>query len=402
MTPLHRLWRMLPHRARREALFTATALLAPRPDRPPPSGNGSLAVAGYLTAGTGLGTATRRLLAGLQATGYGPAAIDLTGPLHQGSNRIQSATRPPRLSPGPGTLLVHVNGPMLPWALLLLGRRAVRDKHVIAIWNWELPILPDDWDRGFSACHTIWAPSRFTAAACARPGGPPVLVCPYYVPIPEPSQLGRDAFGLPADAFVSLCVFDATSSLSRKNPLGAIAAHRLAFGDRRDRILLLKTHDTALAGPAWREVAEAAAAAPNIRIMDQSMPRGDLWALMATSDAVLSLHRAEGFGFVIAEAMSLGRPVVATGWSGNMDFMAGPGTYAVPYALVPAHDPQDTYAVPGACWADPDLGAAAAMLARLPDILVSPPRTHFPLPDYPGLLKCLPTVNKRAAPETGR
>jgi glycosyltransferase involved in cell wall biosynthesis len=402
MTPLHSIWRMLPHRARRETLFTATALLAPRPDRPPPSGKGSLAVAGYLTAGTGLGTATRRLIQGLQATGYDPATVDLTGPLRQGSNGSQPASRPSRLPPGPGTLLVHVNGPMLPWALLLLGRRAIRDKHVVAIWNWELPILPNDWNRGFSACHTIWAPSRFTAETCTRPGGPPVLVCPNYVPVPDPSPLGRDAFGLPTDAFVSLCVFDATSSLSRKNPLGAIAAHRLAFGDRRDRILLLKTHGTTLAGPAWQQVTQAAAAAPNVRILDDSMARRDLWALMAASDAVLSLHRAEGFGFIIAEAMSLGRPVVATGWSGNMDFMAGPGTYAVPYTLVPAHDPQDTYAIPGAQWADPDLGAAAAMLAQLAETRISPPRTHFPLPDYPSLLNGLPTAGHRAATPSGR
>ncbi|WP_428487104.1 glycosyltransferase [Rhodopila sp.] len=386
MSPLHRLWRRLPHRVRREALFSATALLAPRPDHPAPTGKGSLVVAGYLGASTGLGTAARRLVSGLRAAGFDPGEIDLTGPLRQGP-----AGPPPRMPSGPGTLVVQVNGPMLPWALLALGRRALRDKRVIAVWNWELPILPGDWDRGFSACHVIWTPSRFTAAACSRAGGPPVLICPNHVPAPDPSPLGRDAFGLPSDAFVSLCLFDATSSLSRKNPLGAISAHRLAFGDRRDRILLLKTHDTALAGPAWRAVAQAAATASNVRVLDAAMPRRDLWALMAASDAVLSLHRAEGFGYVIAEAMVLGRPVVATGWSGNMDFMHGPGTHAVPYVLVPAHDPQDTYAVAGAYWAEPDLAAAATMLVRLSDQPELTPPTHFPLPDYAGLLGIAPS-----------
>ncbi len=322
------------------------------------------------------------MVAGLRKSGFDPIEVDLTGPLRQGA-----AGPPCRVPPGPGTLIVHINGPMLPWALLALGRRSVRGKRVIAAWNWELPVLPDDWNRGFPACHVVWAPSRFTAAACSREGGPPVLVCPHYVPRPDPSLLGREAFGLPTDAFVSLCLFDATSSVVRKNPLGAIAAHRLAFGDRQDRILVLKTHDTAMAGPAWRQVAEAAAAAPNVRVLDAVMPRRDLWALMAASDAVLSLHRAEGFGFAIAESMALGRPVIATGWSGNMDFMSGPGTYAVPYELVPAQDPQDTYAVPGASWAEPDVAAAAAMLAQLPNRAESALPRHFPLPNYGDLLR---------------
>ena len=325
MTPIHWLWRRLPHRVRRELLFSATAFLAPRPDQLVPMDRGDLAVAGYLRAATGLGTAARRMIAGLRASGFDPIEIDLTGPLRQGP-----AGDTHRVPPGPGTLIIHVNGPMLPWALLALGRRSVRGKRIIAVWNWELPVLPDDWNRGFSACHAIWAPSHFTAAACSRAGGPPVSICPHHVPAPDPSSLGRDSFALPADAFVSLCLFDATSSISRKNPLGAIAAHRLAFGDRRDRILVLKTHDTELAGSAWREVAEAAAASPNVRVLNAILPRRDMWALMAASDAILSLHRAEGFGYAIAEAMALGRPVVATGWSGNVDFMHGPGTYAVP------------------------------------------------------------------------
>ena len=116
-------------------------------------------------------------------------------------------------------------------------------------------------------------------------------------------------------------MFDAGSSIARKNPLAAVAAHRAAFGDRADRILLLKTHGTETAGPAWREVAEAAAGAPNIRVLDRGMDRRDLWALVLAADCFLSTHRSEGFGFGIAEAMRAARPVVATGWSGNMDFM---------------------------------------------------------------------------------
>lgn len=375
-----RLWSLLPRSARREALFGAMALLAPRIARPAPSGEGSLTVAGFFSAATGLGAATRRLAQGLRQAGFQPACIDLTGPLRQ---RAGAPALPPAVvPPGPGTLLVHVNGPMLPWALFALGRRAVAGKRVIGVWNWELPDLPRDWDRGFRACHALWVGAEFVAEACRRPGGPPVSVVPYPLPAPDPAPVGRGFFGLPEEAFVSLVVFDATSSLARKNPAGAVAAHRAAFGDDPSRILVLKTHGTADAGPAWQDFSASAAGLGNVRIMDRHLSRPELWALMAASDAVVSLHRSEGYGFAIAEAMALGRPVVATGWSGNMDFMRGEGAFAVPFTLVPARDPQETYDMPDSRWAEPDVTAAAERLRSLAATRPKPAPVVFPLPDY--------------------
>jgi glycosyltransferase involved in cell wall biosynthesis len=385
---IRRLWALLPRKLRREALFSAMAALAPRIDRPEPDGHGSLTVAGYFTAATGLGAATRRLTAGLRESGLAPHEVDLTGPLRQRTG--PEGARPLAPVPeGPGTLLVHVNGFMLPWAMKVLGRHAVRGKRVIAVWNWELPVLPADWYRGFACCHEIWVGAEFVAAACrAAPGCPPVRVVPYPIlPRPEPSTLTRADFGLPAGAFVTLALFDATSSLARKNPLGAIAAHHAAFGNRADRILVIKTHATADAGPGWAEVVRAATAHPNIRIMEQHLPRAGLWALVAAADCMLSLHRSEGYGFAIAEAMALGRAVIATGWSGNVDFMVGPGAFSVPYRLVPAHDPQEIYDIPGAQWAEPDIAAAAALLQALAERPFHPPPAPFPVPDYPRLLR---------------
>jgi glycosyltransferase involved in cell wall biosynthesis len=113
-------------------------------------------------------------------------------------------------------------------------------------------------------------------------------------------------------------------------------------------------------------VAEAAAAAaPNVRVLDRALDRRDLWALVLAADCFVSTHRSEGFGFGIAEAMRAARPVVATGWSGNMDFMRGEGAVALPYDLVPARDPQRTYDLPGAVWAEPRVPDAAAALAAL-------------------------------------
>jgi len=362
MSFARRAWQALPRGLRREALFTLQAALAPRPDQPMPDGHGPVAVAGFLSAPTGFGEAARQLVLVLRAAGLAPLEIDLTAPLRQGE------APPPRpVPPGPGTLLVQVNAPMLPWALRVLGRDAIAGKRVVGVWNWELPAVPPDWDRGYRFVHAIWACSRFTAAALQRQGGPPVSIMPNAIPAVAAAPLGRADFGLGQDAFVALALFDASSSLARKNPLAAIAAHRMAFGDRPDRVLVIKTHATAAAGAAWRDVAAAAAAAPNVRIIDALWERPRVAALVAVADVFLSLHRSEGFGLGLAEAMRAGVPTVATGWSGNMDFFDPEAGIAVPFDLVPARDAQHTYELPGTVWAEARVPPAADALRLLAD-----------------------------------
>lgn len=392
MNLLHAAWRLLPRDLRRAALFGAMSLVAPRPATSPQAA-GPATVAGFLSAPTGLGEGARRMLAAMREQGLDSGAADLTAALRQG--RQDEPLQPP--ASGPGTLIIHVNGPMLPWALAALGRRAVGPKRIIAYWAWELPELPADWRRGFAFAHEVWVPSRFVAEAVRMAGGLPVRIVPHPLPPPDPAPLGREAFGLPADAFVALAMFDASSSISRKNPMAAIRAHRLAFGDRPDRILLLKTHGTASAGAAWAEVAAAAAKAPNIRVLDAVLLARERWALMAAADVLVSLHRAEGYGLAIAEAMALGRAVVATDWSGSTDVMRGPGCHAVPYRLVPAHDPQATYDHPEMRWAEPDEAAAAAILWKLAEARGHPPPVAFPAPDYAALLSGAAAASPPAA-----
>lgn len=359
--PLHRLWRLLPPRARREALFTAMEWLAPRPDSLAPPSARPVTVAGYFRAPSGLGEGARRLADMLEAAGAPVHRADLTSALRQGP----PGPAPDPVPAGPGTLVVHVNGPMVPWAMRALGARAVRGKRVFAFWNWELPSLPADWNRGYRFAHGILASTAFVADAVRRPGGPPVEVVHYPVPDPDPAPLTRAELGLPEDAVVFLSVFDAASSIERKNPLGALRAHRVAFGDRPDRVLVLKTYNTAMGGPAWREVAEAAAGLSSVRILDRQMTRAEVWGLIRLCDAFVSLHRSEGAGLSLLEAMRLGRPVLATGWSGNMDFMDQDSALLVGYRLLPAQDERGTYSLAGAHWAEPDAAEAAAGLRAL-------------------------------------
>lgn len=360
---LHRLWRLLPPGPRRALLARASAFAAPRPDRNPLSPQGGVVIAGELSRPSGLGEAARLMRDAVAGLGLPVWEADIGTP-------GEPCRLLPRDVPEGAPLLLVVNAPTVPWALLRLPRALLRRRRVIAYWAWELPAVPPAWRIGLPFVHEIWGISRFTADALRTllpPGSPvPVRVAPIPVAEPVPSARRRADFGLPEDALVVLTSFSLASSNVRKNPLGALEAHRRAFGDRPDRILVLKVGNPGHFPEEFAAIA-AAAARPNVRLFTETLSRADTHALTACADIVLSLHRSEGFGLVPAEAMMLARPVVATGWSGNMDFMDASSAALVGYRLVPAVDPRGVFEAPGAVWAEPDLDEAAAALRRLAD-----------------------------------
>jgi glycosyltransferase involved in cell wall biosynthesis len=354
LSPLHRFWRLLPADRRRRAFTRVTTLLAPRPDRPPPPVRAGIAIVGELSRPSGLGEAARQMQAACTALGVPSWGIDTeTGAV-------------PDLPDG-AALLIHVNPPVLPYTLLRLPRRLLRGRRVIGYWAWELPTLPPAWRPGPGFVHEVWALSHFTGQAIATilPPGMTLRVVPIPLAPPLRSGLRRADFGLPEKAVIVLVSFSLASSFARKNPLGAIAAFRAAFGTASDRILLLKVGNPEHFPADFAAIHAAIAGAPNIRLETRTLPAADSHALTACADIVLSLHRAEGFGLVPAEAMLLGIPVVATGWSGNMDFMDATSAALVPFTLVAATDPRGVFEAEGARWAEPDLPAAAAHLVRL-------------------------------------
>jgi glycosyltransferase involved in cell wall biosynthesis len=353
-------WRRLPRGLRRAGMTRISAALAARPDPVPPARSEGVIVAGEIAGASGLAESARILHQVIADHGKSRGALPLGLP-----GFVEMAPAP--MAPG-AALLAVVNAPILPPSLLRLPRGSLRGRRVIGFWAWELPAVPPVWAEGAKFVHEVWAPSRFTAAALEAVAPGRVRVVPYPIAAVDlPAEGERADFGLPDGVFVVTTIFNLASSMARKNPLGAIAAFKTAFGDRRDVLFVLKLSHVEAYAEDLALIRAAIGDAPNILLMTETISEARLRGLIRASDVVLSLHRAEGFGLVPATAMLLGRAVVATGWSGNMDFMSAETAGLVPYRLVPAEDPRGTYALAGAEWAEPDVAAAADLLRRLAD-----------------------------------
>ncbi|HUI14608.1 MAG TPA: glycosyltransferase family 4 protein [Xanthobacteraceae bacterium] len=360
---LRRLWQRLPQSTRTEILGRVSRLVAPRPDRSP-RGGFPIAIAGLFSTMSGIGEGARLAYDSLEAAGLKPTAFDISAAF--GQAEIEGAPRRAIVPGTGGTLVVHHNAPFLPHALWALGRARVRGRRVIGYWAWEFPRIPDSWLPSLRYLHEIWVPSELARVAVASATELPVRVVPHPLPPAHPTPNMRARLGLPADALIVLTAFHMGSAFTRKNPLAAIAAFRRAFGDAPDRLLAIKLIDHGASPIAREELERAIGGAPNIRLINIMLPPADMSGLLAAVDIVLSLHRSEGFGLVPAEAMQLGKPVVATAWSGNMDFMNERNSAPVSYDLVPVQDPYDgAFIADGQLWAEAHVDDAAEWLRRL-------------------------------------
>ncbi|MDB5477225.1 MAG: glycosyltransferase [Phenylobacterium sp.] len=252
--------------------------------------------------------------------------------------------------------IFHLNPPELLAELAVLGPRRLLGPRY-GYWAWELPRAPARWLKDGALVDEVWAPSRYNAEALAGAAAPvrivphPLFAADYRDVAPAPRRAG----------FQAVALFDFNSSAARKNPAGAIEAFRRAFGDDASADLTLKTQNGRLFPDLLAKL--RGLCPPNVRIVDETWPYAEVKALIAGADVLISLHRAEGFGLSPAEAMALGTPVIATGFSGVLDFMDETNSLLVPFSPVAVDDPQRIYR--GQTWAEPDLGAAAQALLRL-------------------------------------
>ncbi|MDX6205677.1 MAG: hypothetical protein QOF39_1734 [Frankiales bacterium] len=241
-----------------------------------------------------------------------------------------------------------------------------RDRHTVGVWAWEVDELPHVLWEAFSCVDEIWAVSRYVQRALAKHSPVPVEVFPKPIMTPEVDPtITRESLGLPP-GFVFLFAFDHLSVLARKNPIGVIDAFTQAFRPGEGPTLVIKSINGSRCLTDRERVRFAAAGRSDIILIEDYLTAAQTRALTAMCDCYVSLHRSEGYGLTMSEAMSLGRPVIATGYSGNLDFMDEDTALLVPYEEVRVGDGAAPYS-PSAVWAEPDLGAAAAYMRKVHD-----------------------------------
>ena len=231
------------------------------------------------------------------------------------------------------------------------------EKRTFAIWYWELEEAPAHWAGLTQGVQELWAPTTHIQKALAKVVSVPVIPMLPAITLPSFKSLSRKELGLNEDEFIFLFVFDLASIMERKNPLGLIRAFKLAFASMPKIKLVLKV-SRAKNYPEEIKLLREAIDGANIYLDISDMAREKVAALMNSCDCYVSLHRAEGLGLTIAEAMLLGKPVIATAYSGNLDFMDGDTSLLVKYNLVELDQDYLPYQK-GWHWADPDVNDAA-------------------------------------------
>jgi glycosyltransferase involved in cell wall biosynthesis len=264
--------------------------------------------------------------------------------------------------------LFHLNGDEIDGVLEELG--GLPRGHRSAVYPmWELPRYPEAWAHQLERFDEVWAGSRFIADAIQPTVSVPVLHMPLGTEVAPHVTRSRRYYGISEPAYAFLFFCDLRSFVDRKNPLAVLEAFRLFLAQRpwAQATLVVKFHGSEHAPEVAGELnRRAAQLGPRVLLINQMMTEDDVHALIRTCDAFISLHRAEGYGLGLAEAMCLGRPVIGTGYSGNVDFMTPEVARLVDYRLVPV--PEGAYPHwQDQLWAEPDVRHAAKLMVELFD-----------------------------------
>jgi glycosyltransferase involved in cell wall biosynthesis len=314
----------------------------------------------YLDDEFGQGEAARRLAAGFEHAGIPLRRVSCT------TGRSPRVTRrdEPRVGAAYDTNVICANGNHLPALAHEIGLEQLAAGYTVAFWAWETTAFPESWRSALHFVDEVWVESEFVRSAVASATWKPVHVVPMPLEMPAPPALARKELGLP-DGFVFLFSFDFLSVFERKNPLGLLDAFSRAFSVGEGPSLVIKCSHGGRKPSALRQVRDAAAARPDVYVLDEHLSPAARDALMASCDCYVSLHRSEGLGLTLAEAMAYAKPVIATGYSGNLEFMDERNSYLVPCEVT--RIPHGSAYPPDGLWATPDVAAAAKLMRHVYD-----------------------------------
>lgn len=332
-----------------------------------------ITVVGPLGHGSGLGAAARACVQAFKAAQIPVEILNLE--TTWGRNDEDGGTQVTDRARG-DINVIHFNPDVIIENLSRFGLEQFAGRYNIGYFVWETSQASAAHRLGVGLVDEVWVPTEYCREIYQKVTDRPIVVV--RTPVPRIDGLGwasRRAFGIPDGPFTFVYTFDGASRFTRKNPIAAVAAFRRAFAAGEDVRLILKTQNTDHLHPAddrmYAEIRRQAREDRRIVVIDESFTSNEVHGLIAVCDCYVSLHRAEGFGYGMAEAMKLRVPVIATGYSGNADFTTEETAYPVRHRLIPVTKEEFVYDEGGQEWAEPDVEHAAE---RMREVMSDPHR----------------------------
>ncbi len=325
-----------------------------------------LNIVGFLTADLGIGESARCMVRAADAAGIASALVPLKLNCR---NRLGDTTVASRLQEdNPHAVnVIHVDPPASRDIDHHHGKRFRAGRYNVGYFAWELPEFPDAWIPSFDYFDEIWCPSQFTRESIALKSPLPVLAMPHAISVLAPGASTaelRARLGLPAGPFLFLSLFDLNSYAERKNPGAAIDAFIEAGLDPAAARLVVKVQNAESNAADFESLRARLARIPGAILIAGAMNRQEIWSLEAACDCLVSLHRAEGFGLVVAECMAFGKPAISTDWSATAEYVNSENGCPVRARIITLAQNHGPY-FRGATWADPDPTHAAEWMRRL-------------------------------------